>query len=122
MRAVEPIARVRVLREPAVEDLEEGGAEEGGAGDGEDPGVDDAASYAPADGGKAAGRAYANDGAGNGVSGADGDAENGVGHEREPAGGFRGEATQGAELGDSLAHGFDDSPAPGPRAPSHSES
>jgi len=36
-------------REPAVDELEEGGAEEGGARDGEDPGVDDAARNAPAD-------------------------------------------------------------------------
>src|SRR6266403_1956519 len=94
-------------------ELEEGGAEEGGAGDGEDPGEDDAARNAPADGGESAGSADANDGAGDGVSGADGDAENGVGDEGEAAGGFRCEATKRAEFGDALAHGLDDAPAAG---------
>ena len=45
-----------------MEELEEGGAEEGGARDGEDPGVDDAARDAPADGGETPGSADANDG------------------------------------------------------------
>jgi len=67
--------RRRTLREQVAEELEEGGAEEGGAGNGEHPGEHDAASNAPADGGKAARCADTHDGAGDGVRGADGDAE-----------------------------------------------
>ena len=60
--------------------MEESGTEEGGAGDGEDPGEDDAARYAPADGGEAACCADTYDGARDGVGGADGDAEMGGSH------------------------------------------
>src|SRR5260370_40308996 len=55
---------------PKRNDAEKGGAEEGGAGDGEDPGVDHAARDAPTDGGEAAGRTDGDGGAGDGVQGA----------------------------------------------------
>src|SRR5260370_701274 len=96
-------------------------AEEGGAGDGEDPGEDDAARYTPADGGKAAGSADADDGAGDGVGGADGDAEMGGAHQGESAGGFGGKSAEGGEIGDALAHGLDDAPAAGHGAACHGQ-
>ena len=68
------------LAEEVEKDTEKGGTEESGTGDGEDPGQDDATSDAPADGGKAAGSAYSDDGAGDGVCGADGDSEMGGAH------------------------------------------
>src|SRR5467141_1058760 len=50
-------------------------AKEGGAGDGEYPGPDDAASDSPADRGKTTRSSDADNGAGNRVRGADGDAK-----------------------------------------------
>jgi len=61
-------------------------AEEGGAGNGEDPGEDDTTRYAPADGREAASSADADNGAGDGVRGADRDAEFCGGKERDGAG------------------------------------
>src|SRR5256885_5416593 len=53
--------RRRALREPLAYEKEETRAEEGRAGNGEDPGEDDAPRHAPADGGEAAGSADADD-------------------------------------------------------------
>src|SRR5437016_6591503 len=110
-----------VLAEPKCDDAEDGGTEEGSSGNGKNPGVDDAARNAPADSGKTAGGANANDGSGDGVRGADGNAELRGGKERDGAGGFRREAPEGIELGDALAHGFDDAPAAGHGAAGHSQ-
>src|SRR5438105_3068174 len=110
-----------VLAEPKCDDAEDGGTEEGSSGNGKNPGVDDAARNAPADSGKTAGGANANDGSGDGVRGADGNAELRGGKERDGAGGFRREAPEGIELGNALAHGFDDAPASGHGAPCHGE-
>src|SRR5437016_1836088 len=109
------------LREPVADELEEGGTEESGAGDGQDPGVYDAAGDAPADGGEAASSTDADDGARDGVGGADGDAEDGVRDEGEAAGGFRSKAPEGSEFGDALAHGFDNAPSPGHGAAAHGQ-
>src|SRR5207245_7001313 len=109
------------LREPVAEEMEEGGAEEGGAGDGEYPRIDDAASNAPADGGEAASGADSDNGPGDGVGGADGDTENGVCDQGEAACGFRGETAKGSELGNALAHGLDDAPSASHGAAAHGE-
>ena len=94
-----------------MDELEEGTAEEGGAGNGENPGIHDAARDAPTDGGKPTGSADANDGSRDGVRGADRNAEFCGGKKRDGAGGFRREAAERIKLGDALAHGFDDAPA-----------
>src|SRR4029077_15064034 len=110
----------RILREPVVDELEEASAEEGGARNREDPGEDDAAPDAPTDSGKAARGSNAYNGAGDGVRGANRNAEDSVHNERGAASGFRGKATEGSELGDALAHGLDDAPAAGHGAAAHS--
>src|SRR5579871_832001 len=99
----------------------EASADERGAGNGKHPSPNDAASYAPANGGEATRSADANNRAGNGVGGADGNAEFCVHDEREAAGGFRGESAEGSQLRDALAHGFDDAPAARHRAAAHRE-
>ena len=76
--------------------MEDDGADERRAGNGENPGPDDAARNTPANGSEAAGRSYADDGAGNGVSGADGDAKNSIHDESEAAGGFGSESAKGS--------------------------
>ena len=58
-----------------LEYMEEASTNEGGAGNGEDPCADDAARDSPADSGEAACGADTDNGAGDGVRGADGDAE-----------------------------------------------
>src|SRR6266581_3745371 len=103
------------------QEFENDGAEEGRAGDGEDPGVHDAPGDAPADGGEAASSADADNGAGNGVGGADGNAEDGVSDNCQPTGSLRGEAAEGNELGDALAHGLDDAPSASHGAAAHSQ-
>src|SRR6267142_1953921 len=94
-------------------------AEEGGAGNGEDPGENDTTRHTPADGGEAASSADADNGAGDGVRGADRDAEFCGGKERDGAGGLGREAAERIELGDALAHGFDDAPAASHGAAGH---
>src|SRR5256885_6564975 len=96
-------------------------ADQGGAGDGEDPGHDDAARNAPTNGGEPTRGADADDCAGDGVRGADRNAEERVADDGEATGGFGGEASEGRELGDALAHGLDDAPAAGHRAAAHGE-
>src|SRR5207247_11274300 len=88
-------------------------ADQGCARDREDPGNNDAACDAPTNGGEPTRGADANDCAGDGVRGADRNAEQRVANDGEAAGGFGGEAAEGSELGDALAHGLDDGPAAG---------
>src|SRR6267143_2293551 len=102
-------------------ELEKGGADEGGAGDGHHPGEDDAASDAPADRSQAAGSANADNGAGDRVRGADRDTEMRRAPQRQRTGGLRRESAERRELGDALAHRFDDAPASRHRASTHGE-
>src|SRR5205085_2403608 len=83
----------------------------GGAGDGENPGDDDALAPDPADGADAFGGADAENCAGDGVSGGKGNAEVGGGDDGAGGGGFGAESPDGLEAGDPRAEGFDDSPA-----------
>src|SRR5260370_6444435 len=55
------------------------------------------------------------------MRGADGDAKVCRSDEGEGAGGFRGEAAEGIELGDALAHGFDNAPATSHGAAAHGQ-
>src|SRR3989338_2237203 len=88
-------------------------AQSGGAGDGQDPGPHDAVRDPPAHRRQAVAGAHADDGAGDGVGGADGDAGLSGAEQRQRARGFRREAAERVELGDALAHGLDDAPAAG---------
>lgn len=101
--------------------MENARADERRAGNGKNPGPDDAASDAPANGGEAARSADADDRPGDGVRRADGDAEISVHGERNTAGRFCREATEGREFGDALTHGFDDAPTAGHGAAAHGE-
>src|SRR6266851_6849550 len=94
-----------------LEEMKNGGAEESGAGDGEDPRPDDPAGDAPAHRGEAARGTDTNDGAGNGVRSADGDAEYGVADKRNSSRGLGREAAEGGEFGNALANVFDNAPA-----------
>ena len=109
------------LAQKGCEEVEESGADQGGPGDGEDPGPDNAAGDAPADGGKAARGADADDSASDRVCCTDGDAESGVHDEGKAAGRFRCEAAEGGELRYALAHGLDDAPAACHSAACHSQ-
>ncbi len=64
----------------------------------------------------ALGTADTDDRAGDGVSRRDGDAETAGQEQRHGAAGLGGEAADGLELGDPLAHGLDDAPAAEQRA------
>ena len=103
------------------EDVEEAGADEGGAGDGQDPSPKDAAGNAPTHGREATRGADADDGAGDGVGGADGNAKPGVHDEGDAASRFGSEAAEGSELGDALAHGFNNAPTASHGAAAHGE-
>src|SRR5437870_4736781 len=83
----------------------------GGAGDGEDPGGDDALAPDPTDGACPAAAADAKDGAGDGVSGGDGDAHVSGGNDGGGGGGFRTEAADGCEAGDARSKRSNDAPA-----------
>src|SRR5689334_22229738 len=85
--------------------------DEGGAGDGENPGHDDALTPDPADGADGFGGADAQDRAGDGVGGGDGDLGEGGEDDGGGGGGFSAEAADGLKLGDVGAHGFDDAPS-----------
>jgi len=80
------------------EEVIDGGAEEGCAGDGEDPGPDDVARDAPAHGGEAVRSANAHDGAGDGVGGADRNAKTRGGKQGNRTGRLRGKPAEGSEL------------------------
>jgi len=96
-------------------------ADQGRARDGEDPGDNDATRDAPTNGGKATRGADADNGASDRVRCTDGNAELGVHDEREAAGGLRSESAEGRELGDALAHRFNDAPAAGHGAAAHGQ-
>src|SRR5580765_1981198 len=91
--------------------MKKDGSEQSGAWNGEDPGPYDAASNTPADSGKTARSSHADNGAGDGVGGADRNAKGSSADEREAASSFRREAAERIELGDALAHGLNDAPA-----------
>ena len=74
--------------------------DDGGSGNGEHPGPDDALSHAPSHSGKAAGGADADDGSGDGVGGADGDPVISEEKESDGAGAFGAESAHGPKLGD----------------------
>src|ERR1700675_702354 len=94
----------------------EGGAHDSGAGDGENPGPEDALGDAPAHGGDASRGADSGNGAGDDVGGADRDARARSADQRERGGGFRSEAAEWSELRNFLAHRLYDAPASGHRA------
>src|ERR1043166_2350043 len=99
-------------------DEEEERGDETGAGDREYPGPDDAARHAPLDGGEAARRADADDGARDGVRGRDGDAGQGHVGERQGRARLGAEAADRLELRDARAHRAHDAPAARKRAES----
>src|SRR5271157_871920 len=88
----------------------DGGAEKSCAGDGEDPSPHDVARNAPAHRSEAVRSANADDSAGDGVGGADGNAKTRSGKQGNSTGGFRSEPAKGIKFGDALAHGLDDAP------------
>src|SRR5450759_2187955 len=94
-----------------VDEKKGGGGDNGGGGDGKYPGPDDASSDTPADSGQAMYGSYADDGAGDGVSGADWDAGQSGAKQSDGSGAFCAETAEGLELGDLLSHGADDAPA-----------
>src|SRR5438128_8393729 len=99
------------LKCPADDQVGDAG-HEGGAGDGENPGDEDALAPNPADGADALGGADAENRAGDGVGGGDGDAVNfGEAEEGDGGGAFGAEAADGLKAGDGMAEGFDDAPA-----------
>jgi hypothetical protein len=75
--------------------VEKASPDQGCAGDRQYPGPNDAAGNAPADGGKTVCGADADDSAGDGMRGADGDAEMRGGEKCDCACGFGGEPTEG---------------------------
>src|SRR5207244_11657240 len=81
--------RQKSLAPPKLQTVKNGGAEEGGAGNRQNPGPNNAAGDAPMDGGEAVRGAHTDDGAGNRVRGADWNAEMGRAGQRERAGGLR---------------------------------
>src|SRR3989441_6352740 len=111
--------RQKSLAPPKLQTVKNGGAEEGGAGNRQNPGPNNAAGDAPMNGGEAVRGAHTDDGAGNRVRGADGNAEMGRACQRERAGGLRGKPAKRGQFGDALAHGFDDAPAAGHGAAAH---
>src|SRR5271157_1617482 len=114
------VVRARLVEEGG-EEVIDGGAEEGCAGDGKDPGPDDVARNAPAYGREAVRSAYAHDGAGDGVGGADRNTKARGGKQGDRTGGLRGKPSEGGEFGDALAHGLDDAPAACHGAATHGE-
>ena len=112
---------LRFLSEDKFDSVEDPSADESGTRNGENPRPDDAASDTPANGGEAARSSYTDDGASDGVRGADGDTENGIHDEGQAAGGFCGETAEWSQFGDALAHGLDDAPSAGHSAAAHGE-
>src|SRR5258706_12802111 len=94
------------LEGPADDQVGDAG-HEGGAGDGEDPGDEDAFAPDPADRADALGGADAENGAGDGVRGGDGDAADfGECEDGRGGGRFRAEAADGLEARDGVAERF----------------
>src|SRR5882724_5884956 len=112
---------LRFLPEDKFDTVEHPGADESGAGNGENPRPDDAAGDAPANSREAARSSDTDDGSGDGVRSADGDAEDSVHDKSEAARGFCGETAEWSQFGDALAHGLDDAPATGHGAAAHGE-
>src|SRR5258706_9149319 len=92
------------------------GAEDAGGGDGQDPGPDDLAGHAPADGREPPGGADADDRAGDGMGGRDRDAVVRGDEDRGRGAALGGEAALRLQLRDLRAHGVDDAPAAEERA------
>src|SRR3954471_23631679 len=84
--------------------------DEGGDGDGEDPGPDHALDDGPFDGVETAGSADAHDGGGDVVRGGDGNTEERGGKDDGGGAGLGGEAVDWVQLHHFMAQGFDDSP------------
>src|ERR1051325_7717458 len=101
--------------------MENESADKGGARDGEDPGPDDAAGNSPANGGEATRGSDADDGTGDGVSSAYGNAKDGIDDQSEASSGLCGQSTERRELSDALAHGLDNAPAAGHGSAAHGE-
>ncbi len=118
-RGARPAESVVGLVEKHEEGVKEAGADECGAGNGEDPSPHDAAGDAPTYGGEAPRGTDADDGTGDGVSGANRDAEMRGAKQRKGASRLRRETAEGRKLGDALAHGLDDAPAAGHGAACH---
>lgn len=106
---------------PAREEIINSSSNRGGSGDGEQPSPNDAAGDSPMNGREAASSADADDSSGDGVRGADWDAEVRGADERNGSSGFRGESAERRELGDALAHGSHNAPASGHGAATHGE-
>src|ERR1700712_1580035 len=87
--------------------------DEGGTGDGEDPGPDDLTSLAPADGLAAMRGTDAGDGSGYRMRGGNRQAEKGGEENRDGRARFRAEASAGFQAGQAGTHGFDNLPATG---------
>src|ERR1051326_7513584 len=98
-------ARAALVGMDNVNEHEGRSGNQGGGGDGEDPGPDDASGDAPANGGEAMDRANANDGPGDGMRGADGDTCKSGAEECDGAGAFGTESPERLQLGDLLSHG-----------------
>src|SRR5579864_895825 len=101
--------------------MEDAGADQSGAGNGEHPSPNDAAGDAPAHGGEPASRADSNNRAGDGMRGADRNAKVRGTRKGQRTGSFRGESAEGSELRDALSHSLDDAPASGHGAAGHGE-
>src|SRR6266849_2724655 len=101
--------------------MKDAGTDQRCAGNSEDPSPNDAPGDAPAHGGQAARGSDADNGAGDGVRGADGNAEVRGARERKRARSFRGESAKRRELGDALSHRFDDAPTAGHGATAHGQ-
>src|SRR5579859_2092563 len=101
--------------------MEDTGADQSGAGNGEHPSPNDAAGDSPAHRSEPASRADSYDCAGDGMRGADRNAKVRGAREGQRAGSFRRESAEGSELGDALSHSLDDAPAPGHGAAGHRE-
>src|ERR1051325_9271734 len=72
-------------------------------------------------GGEAARGSDADDGTGDGVSSAYGNAKDGIDDQSEASSGLCGESTERRELSDALAHGLDNAPAAGHGSAAHGE-
>ena len=100
-------------------ELVETSCQAGAYGDREEPSHYNVSGEAPAHGGGVHAGAHPNNGTGDGVGGAHGDAHVGRGEEHDGGGGFCGESVDGFELGDAVAQGPDDPHAAGGCAKAH---
>src|SRR6266404_4243242 len=105
----------------STEKADEGVGEEGGDGDGQNPGPNHAFDDRPFNGAEAAGGADAHDGSGDVVGGGDGDAEVGGGEDDGGGAGLGGKAVDRMELHHFVAEGPDNAPTADRRAGAHGE-